>query len=58
MKVLTVRDAFGDYPVGHMITDPAEQARVIDDGHGHQVTPTEVADSFFQADGEKPAKKA
>ncbi len=47
MKVLVVRDAFGDFAVGQMIRDPAEIAAVETAGQLHNCTPTDVDEAFF-----------
>jgi hypothetical protein len=57
MKVLVVREAFGDYAKGDMITDPDAMAKVEADGQVHHCTPTEVDDSFF-AEAAKTRGKA
>jgi hypothetical protein len=54
MKVLVVRDAFGDYAVGAMIRDPEAMAAVEDAGQAHRCTVTEVGEAFF-ADEASPA---
>jgi len=56
MKVLVVRDAFGDHAVGDMIRDPAAIQAVLEAGQGHFCTRTEVEDGFF-AEEPQPAAK-
>lgn len=55
MKVLVVRDAFGDHAVGDMIRDPAKIAAIQEAGQAHFCTPADVAESFFDKDA--PAAK-
>lgn len=52
MQVLTVHAPFGDYRRGDIIQDPKKIKAVLDAGHEHNVTRTEVADHFFLPDGE------
>lgn len=47
MKVLVVRDAFGDHARGDMISDAAQIAAIIEAGQASFCTPAEVEDEFF-----------
>lgn len=57
MNVLVVRDAFGDYAAGAILSDPAEIKAVEDAGQRHFCTPAIINDAFFAAPA-KPSKKS
>jgi hypothetical protein len=50
MKVLVVRDAFGDHAVGEMIRDPDAMKAIVEAGQAHFCTPADVDESFFAED--------
>lgn len=58
MKVLVVRDTFGDRAVGQMIRDPEEIAAIEAAGQAHFCTVTDVDEAFFEVDAPPAPPKA
>lgn len=47
MRVLVVREPFGDYAVGAMIRDADAMKAILEGGQAAHVIPTDVDDAFF-----------
>ncbi len=58
MRVLVVKDPFGPYDAGDMITDASIMRALEENGNVSRCTPTDIEDTFFAAPDQSAKAKA